>query len=496
MKVKNITLAALALLLAACGNEEIIENNENGNAEKVPMTFTAGTVQTRTSLAEDGHAVNWTEGDKVAIYDDRDTNEFTATEVNGSTATLTGKAAVSYSYTAFYPSDKVSSIDNTIISFNLPAEQTAKSGSFDEKLNPSWAQATDGSTTLTFKNLCALAKFTVDADDVTEVTLTANAENAVLAGDLQYFIEADGTVGNEDGTTSRSVTLKGTFTKGDTYYFVVAPGTLTGGVALNYKNSEGKTYIRTTKSDVTFTAGKIANLDALNTADFEEALNPELVAAIAGQVSWVTNNDGIVPVDEANKQAMAEVPILDLADKNLSSLDGIEYFTGLEKLFCDGNQLKSLDVSNLTALKTLQCNNNLLESLDVSKLTALNELQCNNNQLESLDVSNLTALNTLQCYNNQLDLLDVSKLTQLRNLTCYGNKLSELDITANSQLMVLLCGNQTTGTLNLSLSLSQASMWDDMKSNYPTENSSVEAVVVSDNSEHGGFEDDTNSVFQ
>lgn len=475
MKVKNITLAALALLLAACGNEEIIENNENGNAEKVPMTFTAGTVQTRTSLAEDGHAVNWTEGDKVAIYDDRDTNEFTATEVNGSTATLTGKAAVSYSYTAFYPSDKVSSIDNTIISFNLPAEQTAKSGSFDEKLNPSWAQATDGSTTLTFKNLCALAKFTVDADDVTEVTLTANAENAVLAGDLQYFIEADGTVGNEDGTTSRSVTLKGTFTIGETYYFVVAPGTLTGGVALNYKNSEGKTYIRTTESDVTFTAGKIADLDALNTADFKEALDPELVAAIADQVSWTTNNGGIVPVDEANKQAMAEVTILDLADKNLSSLDGIEYFTGLEKLFCDGNQLESLDVSNLTALNTLQCNNNLLESLDVSKLTALNELQCNN---------------------NQLDLLDVSKLTQLRNLTCYGNKLSELDITANSQLMVLLCGNQTTGTLNLSLSLSQASMWDEMKSNYPTENSSVEAVVVSDNSEHGGFEDDTNSVFQ
>ena len=474
MKVKNITLAALALLLAACGNEEIIENNENGNAEKVPMTFTAGTVQTRTSLAE-GNAVYWTEGDKVAIYDDKDTNEFTATEVNGSTATLTGKAAVSYSYTAFYPSDKVSSIDNTIISFNLPAEQTAKSGSFDEKLNPSWAQATDGSTTLTFKNLCALAKFTVDADDVTEVTLTANAENAVLAGDLQYFIEADGTVGNEDGTTSRSVTLKGTFTKGETYYFVVAPGKLTGGVALNYKNSEGKTYIRTTKSDVTFTAGKIADLDALNTTDFEEALNPELVAAIADQVSWATNNGGIVPVDEANKQAMAEVTNLNLADKNLSSLDGIEYFTELERLLCYGNQLKSLDVSNLT------------------KLTLL---YCNNNQLESLDVSNLTALNALQCYNNQLDLLDVSKLTQLRNLSCYGNKLSELDITANSQLMVLLCGNQTTGTLNLSLSLSQVSMWDNIKSYYPTENSHVEAGVVSDNSKHGGFEDDTNPVFQ
>ena len=73
MKAKHILLAALALLLAACGNEEIIENNESGSTGKVHMTFSAGTPQTRTSLADDGHAVNWTLNDLVAIYDGTET---------------------------------------------------------------------------------------------------------------------------------------------------------------------------------------------------------------------------------------------------------------------------------------------------------------------------------------------------------------------------------------------------------------------------------------
>ena len=105
MKKANIlATAALATLLAACGNEEILENNESGSTGKVHMTFTAGTPQTRTSLGEDGHAVNWTQGDLVAIYDGTETIcKFEATEVSGSTATLEGEAKVTDTYTAFYP---------------------------------------------------------------------------------------------------------------------------------------------------------------------------------------------------------------------------------------------------------------------------------------------------------------------------------------------------------------------------------------------------------
>ena len=158
-----MTIAALALLLAACGNEEIIENNESGSTGKVHMTFTAGMPQTRTSLGEDGLAVNWTQGDLVAIYDGTETIcKFEATEVSGSTATLEGEAAETDTYTAFYPytDDGTLTLDNTAITFTLPATQTAVAGGFAEGLNPSWAQATDGSKNLTFHNLCALAKAT------------------------------------------------------------------------------------------------------------------------------------------------------------------------------------------------------------------------------------------------------------------------------------------------------------------------------------------------
>ena len=136
MKAKNMTIAALALLLAACGNEEIIENNESGSTGKVHMTFTAGMPQTRTSLGEDGLAVNWTQGDLVAIYDGTETIcKFEATEVSGSTATLEGEAAETDTYTAFYPytDDGTLTLDNTAITFTLPATQTARDGSYPDR---------------------------------------------------------------------------------------------------------------------------------------------------------------------------------------------------------------------------------------------------------------------------------------------------------------------------------------------------------------------------
>ena len=151
-------------------------------------------------------------------------------------------------YTAFYPytDDGTLTLDNTAITFTLPATQTATAGGFANGLNPSWAQATDGSKNLTFQNLCALAKFTVDAEGVTEVTLTANNTGDALSGGLTYTI-ADGTL-TATGSASRSVTLTGTFTRGKEYYFVVAPGTLTGGITLNYMGEGGKTYVKTTQA--------------------------------------------------------------------------------------------------------------------------------------------------------------------------------------------------------------------------------------------------------
>ncbi|MDR3281212.1 MAG: fibronectin type III domain-containing protein [Synergistaceae bacterium] len=163
---------------------------------------------------------------------------------------------------------------------------------------------------------------------------------------------------------------------------------------------------------------------------------------------------------------------LNVAGNNISSLAGIEYFTSLETLYCNGNALTSLNVSGLSALKYLYCGDNALTSLDVSGLSALwvlscggnhalsslnvsglsalKILECRDNALSSLDVSGLNALETLECDNNALSSLNASGLSSLEVLECRGNELSSLNVSGLSSLKVLYCYDNALSSLNLS----------------------------------------------
>ena len=141
---------------------------------------------------------------------------------------------------------------------------------------------------------------------------------------------------------------------------------------------------------------------------------------------------------------------LDVYDKSISDLTGIEAFTALTNLNCGVNQLTSLDVTANTALINLLCFNNQLTSLDVSKNTALTELSCEYNLLTSLDVSANTALTWLFCFNNFLTSLDVSSNTALTRLYCEYNLLTSLDVSSNTVLTELLCNDNRITSLDVS----------------------------------------------
>lgn len=112
---------------------------------------------------------------------------------------------------------------------------------------------------------------------------------------------------------------------------------------------------------------------------------------------------------------------LNVREAELVSLKGIEYFESLIRLYCDDNQLTSLDVSKNVALDQLYCNNNQLTFLDVSKNVVLRYLSCSNNQLTSLDVSKCTVLEELSCSVNQLASLDISQNPALTTLDFFYN---------------------------------------------------------------------------
>lgn len=125
---------------------------------------------------------------------------------------------------------------------------------------------------------------------------------------------------------------------------------------------------------------------------------------------------------------IAGVTEIDVSEKNIASLKGVEYFTALWSLYCQNNQLTSLDLSQNTALVSLSCQNNLLTSLDLSKNTELGVLICSVNQLTSLDLSQNTAIAYLDCNNNQLASLDISQNTALYRLECYVNQINETEM--------------------------------------------------------------------
>ena len=147
---------------------------------------------------------------------------------------------------------------------------------------------------------------------------------------------------------------------------------------------------------------------------------------------------------------IAAVEEIDVINKTIASLKGIEYFTAVTNLYCNNNRLTSLDVSQNTALISLYCGNNQLTTLDVSQNTALKQLGCFYNQLTTLDVSKNTELKQLYCQYNQLTALDVSKNTELTELYCPNNQLTELDVSKNTELTELTCSDNQLAALDVS----------------------------------------------
>ena len=155
--------------------------------------------------------------------------------------------------------------------------------------------------------------------------------------------------------------------------------------------------------------------------------------------------DGVLTEEEIDG-----ITFINVRDKEISSLKGIEYFTALTKLRCSENQLTALNVSKNTALTELTCYKNQLTALDVSKNTELTRLECYKNQLTALDISKNTELYHLYCYDNQLTALDVSKNTAMKNLRCENNQLTALDVSKNTAMEYLWCENNQLTALDVS----------------------------------------------
>ena len=251
MKKMFVLWGALALLTAACSNEE------SQKVAYTPLVLTAqqeGGEATRTSLS--GREVRWSAGDNVAAFVSNVAHTSTATEILSAKSArftfsdLAADAVVQY---AVYPAAAAAErLAGDVITVTVPTEQTAVAGSFAE--GSAVAIAKGGSSTLEFKNVCGFLAFTINADDVQSVHIYAN-EKMTGAADV-IWNSGNPTVSAFKTFAYTGVKLTGPFTKGATYYAAVFPGTYKG-LTLKLTHSNG--YVSTYTNSNTLTISQADN---------------------------------------------------------------------------------------------------------------------------------------------------------------------------------------------------------------------------------------------
>ena len=80
---------------------------------------------------------------------------------------------------------------------------------------------------------------------------------------------------------------------------------------------------------------------------------------------------------------------MNVSDKEIKDLSGIEYFSNLIRLDCSQNRILELDLTKNTCLMSVKCNDNLLEKIELPS-KEMEYLNCENNCLSSLEMEDTT----------------------------------------------------------------------------------------------------------
>ncbi len=103
-----------------------------------------------------------------------------------------------------------------------------------------------------------------------------------------------------------------------------------------------------------------------------------------------TDGDKVLSEEEIKK-----TKVIDVANREITSLKGIEFFVFLDELHCNDNNLSSLDLSKNLNLQIIDCSSNQLSNLDLGENDVLYRLHCEYNFLTKLDISECPVINSI-----------------------------------------------------------------------------------------------------
>ncbi len=187
--------------------------------------------------------------------------------------------------------------------------------------------------------------------------------------------------------------------------------------------------------DEDFSTATWENIDA--TASFSEHCGLTYVPDDNFETRLIELGYDSGPLDDfVPTNLISGVTFLNVSGRSIADLTGLEDFTALETIFCNNNNLTTINTSQNTALFNLRCHTNQISSLDLSANTNLQYLSASPNNLTTLDLQFNTALKEAFLTNNDLVELNLDNCVALERLQIKGNNLSALSLANGNNINI------------------------------------------------------------
>ena len=470
--LKNLLFLCSLAVLTACSDDaylpqsEVVPTAESGSIDYISMTvpdIEIDDATTRSKLIDDGTELKfvWQENDAIGVVPMNGWSlgfPIHSENAQGNTAVFDGgdwALKTDTKYAAFFPFDKkISEKDIRHIPIDYTGQTQANWMKYDF-LATGAVKPKDGAVKFTMKRLSAILKikaafYANNISKIRYVTLVAPeplfgakgtldlsvSEPVYTPENLTKFINTDMGVDKSLSSSSQMIYF--------TFYLMIPPTDLSGKELKLIFNSDLGTAEEASFTGQNYEAGKAYSIN-ISSSGSAYIRNANLIkAAGLGDGSTIKNAWN-------NREQILQVKSIDVTDLNDPTVcDEIGFFRNLEELYCAGNRITDLDLSNNPKLTYLFCSKNQLTDLDLSNNPKLTSLTCFKNQLTSLDLSNNPALENLYCQTNQLTSLDVSNCPALIDLYCYSNQLTSLDVSNCPALADLECDSNRLTSLDVS----------------------------------------------
>jgi len=242
-------------------------------------------------------------------------------------------------------------------------------------------------------------------------------------------------------------------------------------VAIGGSNNDGNGsnagHVRVFKND-----GIVNNYTSILDSNFEQYL-------INQNIDTENTLDGKVLTSD-----IENVKSLDVSNKSISNLQGIEGFTALTSLKANNNSISSIDVSKNILLDSLMVHQNQIADIDISKNINLKTINLDANQLTTLEVTENRELVSLFINSNSLSSIDLKENIKLESLDCSANQLTTLDLKNNILLKELNCSFNQFSALDVSLNKALTSIVCEQNSIVYldlSENENLTKIICNDN---------------